>query len=460
MHPRSELLAIWNAAVHAVRGDHLVKQAVRVDGDRLAVGTESWPLSRLDRIEVLGAGKAVRGMAAGLESALGDEVARATRLDGWLNVPANCMEPLAHIRLHAARPAGLNEPTAEGVHGADEILRRAASLGPRDLCLCLVSGGGSALLPAPRDGVSLQELQHLTRALSAAGANIYQLNAVRKRLSRIQGGGLARACRAGWLVTLILSDVLGDPLPIIASGPTICEDEHAAALRALEVWDEFSTALRDLPAKLRRMLEDDLRAEPPPPLVSRVSHHLLANNATAVRAAAAEATRRGFQVQVLDAEASTLTADEVGVDLARHLWALALDHVPGSPPICVLSGGEPVVRLAPADRRGRGGRNQQVVLAALDWLLQQPDGEPRARVFQSVALLSGGTDGEDGPTDAAGALLDAELVQRVLAEHRGTSDPLSRNDAYSFFEAVDGLIKTLPTHTNVCDVRVAMVANW
>lgn len=457
MHPRLEVQSIWNAAVQAVRGDHLVREAVRVEGDRLTVGPESWRLSDVDRIEVLGAGKAVRGMAAGLEAALGVELAWAKRLDGWLNVPADCTEPLASITLHAARPAGLNEPTAAGVAGADEILRRAAALGPRDLCLCLVSGGGSALLPAPRDGVSLEDLQRLTRALSAAGANIFQLNAIRKRLSRIQGGRLARACRAGWLVTLVLSDVLGDPLPIIASGPTICEDEQAAAREALSTWDEFAAALRDLPESVRRILEDDLHAPPPPPPVSRLACHLLANNATAVRAAEAEARRRGFRVLVLPTEHGSRTAEEVGVDLARRLWTWALEHNAGDPPLCVLSGGEPVVRLVPAEQRGRGGRNQQLVLAALDWFLQQPDCSERARVLHTVTLLSGGTDGEDGPTDAAGAVIDVEVVHRLREARLTTADPLARNDAYTFFNATGGLVKTGPTHTNVCDVRVALI---
>src|SRR5207244_1469918 len=157
---------------------------------------------------------------------------------GWVNVPADCVRPLRHITLHPARPAGVNEPTAEGVAGSEQILRLIEWLTADDLCLCLISGGGSALLPAPALGITLQDKQQITRFLSAAGANIRQLNTVRKQLSRIKGGGLLRACRAGRLMTLVISDVLGDPLETIASGPTV-EDTSTPA-EALTVLDEFN----------------------------------------------------------------------------------------------------------------------------------------------------------------------------------------------------------------------------
>src|SRR5205823_657183 len=142
-------------------------------------------------------------------------------ISGWINVPADCVRELGSVHVHAARPASINEPTAEGVYGAEKILEIVSSLGPADLCICLISGGGSALMPAPVEAVSLTEKQAITRLLSAGGANIEELNTVRKQLSRIKGGGMARACRAGRLITLIISDVLGDPLDVIASGPTV-----------------------------------------------------------------------------------------------------------------------------------------------------------------------------------------------------------------------------------------------
>src|SRR5262245_26470450 len=224
---RSDALAIWHAGLAAVRSDRLVTDNVRVDGESLLIGDESIRLSSVGRIAVIGAGKAGAGMAAGLEEALGPRVLAEKQVRGWINVPADCVRELGCIHLHAARPAGINEPTSEGVLGAEKILEIVSSLGADDLCICLISGGGSALLPAPVAGVSLAEKQAITRQLSAGGANIEELNTVRKQLSRIKGGGLARACRAGRLITLIISDVLGDPLDVIASGPTVPDPRSA-----------------------------------------------------------------------------------------------------------------------------------------------------------------------------------------------------------------------------------------
>ncbi len=234
---RRDALAIWWAGVEAVRSDRLVRENVRVEGKRLQIADESLELDAIGRIEVVGAGKAGAGMAAGLEAALGAPLMRDKRLDGWIHVPADCVRKLQHIKLHAARPAGVNEPTAEGVAGSREMLRRVAALGPDDLCIALISGGGSALLPDPIDGVTLEDKLAVTRLLSAAGAPIDDLNRVRKALSRIKGGGLARACGAGRLITLIISDVLGDPLDLIASGPTVAAEPNEQ--QAIEILNRY-----------------------------------------------------------------------------------------------------------------------------------------------------------------------------------------------------------------------------
>ena len=237
-----DALRIWRAGLEAVRSERLIREHVRVAGHWLIVGEEQpIDLQRIGRIAVVGAGKAGAGMAAGLEEALGPEIAESKQLVGWVNVPADCVPPgedggpprtARRIHLHAARPAGRNEPTAEGVAGTEEILKIVSLLRPDDLCLCLISGGGSALLPAPAEGISLADKLAVTQHLSAAGADI-RLNTVRKQLSRIKGGGLARACRAGRLVSLIISDVLGDPLDLIASGPTV--PDHSTPADALTV---------------------------------------------------------------------------------------------------------------------------------------------------------------------------------------------------------------------------------
>ncbi|HEY1785002.1 MAG TPA: DUF4147 domain-containing protein [Pirellulales bacterium] len=440
---RRDGLQIWQAGLDAVRSDRLVESTVRVSGQSLLVGDESLDLAHVHRIAIVGAGKAGAGMAAGLQRALGQPLMAEKQVSGWVNVPADCVRPLAHIRLHPARPAGVNEPTAEGVRGTEEILRIVGSLGPDDVCFVLISGGGSALLPAPAAGVTLADKLAVTRHLSAAGANIAELNSVRRQLSRIKGGGLARACRAGRLFALIISDVPGDPLDVIASGPTV--DNRSTVREAIEVLERYD-ALRGLPAVetyLRRLPGQAAAGEPAPPKC-RVTNLVIGNNALAVDAAGVVAERLGYSHAMVVADKPEGTAEGVG----QHLAAMARTMSAGPGPDCLISGGEPVVKLVPSDRRGKGGRNQQLVLAAGIELAG----------LEGVFILSGGTDGEDGPTDAAGAWIDAEVLARAAALGLDPRAFLERNDAYHFFEPLDALIKTGPTDTNVCDVRVVLVA--
>jgi glycerate 2-kinase len=214
---RADAERIWRAGVAAVLPARLIGEHVRVEGDVLQVGDESIDLRHVGRIAVVGAGKAAGAMAAALEEVLGERVLTNKNVAGWVNVPDDCVLPTARVHVHAARPAGVNEPRSEGVEGTWRMLELVGSLGPEDLCFCVLSGGGSALLPAPAQGISLDHKVRVTRLVSGAGANIEQLNMVRRQLSRVKGGGLARACHAGRLITLIISDVLGDPLDVIAS---------------------------------------------------------------------------------------------------------------------------------------------------------------------------------------------------------------------------------------------------
>ncbi|MEM8865642.1 MAG: DUF4147 domain-containing protein, partial [Planctomycetota bacterium] len=311
-----------------------------------------------------------------------------------------------------------------------------------DLCICLISGGGSALLPAPIEGITLAEKVAITRLLASSGATINQLNTVRSPLSRIKGGGLARACKAGTLLTLILSDVLGDPLDIIASGPTVPTasrpEEALQVLADLKPTDH--EAVRPIVTCLKS-LPDKSPIEP----AAEVHNVILANNAAAVDAAGIEAERLGYNHAMDCATSSEGAAEDVGVRLAE--MAIRMREQPG--PNCLITGGEPTVVLADEAIRGVGGRNQQLVLAALQEL-GDCDG---------IALLSGGTDGEDGPTDAAGAMIDQAIAQQARDKQLDIADALQRNDAYTFFKACGGLLQTGPTHTNVCDLRVVTVAN-
>jgi len=449
---RNDALRIWQAGVDAVRSERLVRQALRLDGSTLIVGHQRLDLDSVGRIAVVGAGKAGAGMAAAVEEVLGRRLLEEKKVAGWVNVPDDCVRRLGRIRLHGARPPGVNEPTPAGAAGTDEILRLVGSLGPGDLCLCLISGGGSALMPAPVEGITLEDKLAVTRGLSAAGANIEQLNTVRKQLSRIKGGGLARECRAGRLVALVISDVLGDPLEVIASGPTV--EDSSSAEAALDVLEQFDASgggvwLRVVEYLQRKWKTESLNSTTPqtarPTPVLRVTNLVIGNNATAVDAAGLEAERLGYSQAVVVAEKSEGPAEEIG----RHLAEMALRMRDQPGPDCLVSGGEPVVKLVDAARRGSGGRNQQLVLAALAHLAD--DGAA------GIGLLAGGTDGEDGPTDAAGAILDASILSAANKLALDPADYLARNDAYHFFGPLGGLIKTGPTHTNVCDVRVVVV---
>jgi len=438
---RDDALRIWRAGVAAVDSALLVRETVRVEGSTLHVGDEEIDLRNVGKIAVVGAGKAGAGMVAGLEAALGDQLMAAKCVRGWINVPADCLRPSKRIHLHAARPAGQNEPTEEGLAGSLEILRIVDSLATDDLCLCLISGGGSALLPAPVEGVSLADKQAVTRHLSAAGANIRELNIVRKQLSRIKGGGLARACRAGRLIALIISDVLGDPLDVIASGPTVVDTSTPA--EALSVLRNFRAADAGISPAIFAYLASAaaLRSAP----TCQVTTVVIGNNARAVDAAGMEAERLGYSHAMASATEPEGAADDVG----RHLARMALSMRKSAGPNCLISGGEPVVTLADAAIRGLGGRNQQLALAALVELAPSNS--------RGCVVLSGGTDGEDGPTDAAGALVDEQVISEARALGLDASDYLRRNDAYHYFGTTGGLIKTGPTHTNVCDLRVVLV---
>lgn len=434
---------IWSAGVAAVQPQRLIPQFVHIHGDTLHIGDEKFALPSLEQIVVVGAGKAGASMVAALENALGDELLRAKNVRGWVNVPADCLRTTRAVHLHAARPAGVNEPTAAGVAGTEKILQLVGDLGPADLCLCVISGGGSALLPAPIEGVSLADKVAITRELTARGATIQQLNAVRRELSTVKGGGLARACRAGHLVTLILSDVLGDDLESIASGPTV--PRPPTPERAIQVLEDSRLADHPTGKKLIELLQKKMRqhSRPTDDKPSHVTNLLIGNNATAVDAAGMEAEHLGYNHAMISATEPEGPAEEV----AQHLVQMAQSMRRDQKTNCLISGGEPTVHLAPTDQRGLGGRNQQLALAALcaleDW--------------RHLALLAGGTDGEDGPTDAAGALANEQVAQAARNQSLDTAAYLRRNDAYHFFQQAGGLLKTGPTQTNVCDLRVLVV---
>jgi len=316
----------------------------------------------------------------------------------------------------------------------------------------LISGGGSALLPAPCAGITLEDKLAVTRLLMLSGASIKQLNCVRKRLSALKDGNLARAARAARAIQgLLISDVIGDPLDMIASGPTVVDG--STDLGALKVLKKFAKRYEDVPEVVWRTLEaraadaGDARADELP---DSLSNHVIGNNAIAVAAAADHAGSLGYHVHSLGSGNEGIARDE-GVRLLELCREIRAGKGPVELPACVISGGEPLVELAQTDQPRRGGRNQELVLAVLEAAWDTG--------LDRIAILSGGTDGEDGPTDAAGAIVDQDLwrAARTLKLH---PEPfLAINDSYTYFESTGGLLKTGPTHTNVMDLRVAVVTS-
>lgn len=449
-------LQIWRAGVAAVDSSRLVQRQISSHAGELQIAGCRWRPAPESRICVVGAGKAGAGMAAGCERALGPDW--LPRVSGWINVPEDCVRSLKKIHLHGARPAGVNEPTAAGVAGTQKILQQVCELRPQDLCIVLISGGGSALLPAPIAGVTLADKQQLTRLLMRQGATIGELNCIRRHLSAVKGGGLLRACGAGTIVTLIISDVIGDPLEVIASGPTIpAPADPSAALATLRRLigaagtgcpDSILQALQRSAVRTRAGKSSiDQEIGPPSVETRTIVNRVIGNNQTAVMAAAAQARQLGYRVleEEWDRPGEAASAGRL---FAERILAAARQAADDR--VCLVSGGETTVQLVPTSGEQRGGRNQEFALAAVDAWLTQPE-------FH-VALVSGGTDGEDGPTDAAGAYVDANLLARVRASGTDPRSYLDVNNSYRFFEKFGGLLKTGPTHTNVMDLRVGLVA--
>jgi glycerate 2-kinase len=428
--PREAAAAIWRAALAAGNVAPLIRRHLRVDGRILKAGPLDLDLDRVRRILVLGAGKAGAAMAASAETVLGGRVSGGFVVvkDGY-RVATACVEVVE---------AGHPVPDARGVAASARVLELAMSATADDLVLFLVSGGGSALTPAPTPPVTLEEKQALTRLLLAAGATINELNAVRKHLSRFKGGLLARAAAPATVLTLALSDVIGDPLDVIASGPTAPDPTtYADALAVLDRRGVLEGAPRAIVERLRAGAGGALAETPKPgdPVFARVTNLVIGNNALVADAAAAEAERRGYRPHVL-----TRALQGEARDAARDLVARAR-ALPA--PAALIAGGETTVTVR---GRGRGGRCQEFALAAA---LALEAGE-------SLVVLAAGTDGTDGPTDAAGGVVDAATLARGRAAGADAARALADNDAHAFLSAAGACIVSGPTNTNLLDLYLIL----
>ena len=429
---RAQLESLFRAGVAAVEGGAAVRRSLAMRNGRVEIAGR--PLADRSRLVVLAAGKAAAAMAGAVEEVAGDT------LRGGLVVTKDGHG--AALDKLVLREAGHPVPDARCALAAREAEALVAGMSPDDTLLVLLSGGASALLGCPAASLDREDVAELTRLLLACGADIAEMNAVRKHVSGVSGGRLARAASARRIEVLAISDVPGDDLSVIGSGPFAPDPssfaDAAAVLRSRGILDAVPSAVRHFLERGRR----GQLAETPKPgdeVFRRVEHHIVARNADALEAALAEASRQSLRALslggALSGEARVMGARLAALGLATQCRA----------PLCLIAGGETVVTLR---GEGRGGRNQELALAAGIALVGSAN----------VTLLAAGTDGTDGPTDAAGAFVDGSSCRRGARRGALALDCLERNDAYGFFESEGGLFRTGPTGTNVMDLALVLCA--
>ncbi len=432
---RETILDIASAAVSAVDPYEAVVRHVSLDGSRLRADGSEYDLDEFKRVVVVGAGKASAPMAVAIEEILGDRIA-----SGVVVVKEGHAEKTRKIEVFEA---GHPEPDRRGADGARKLLGLAAGAGRDTLLVALMSGGGSALLPLYPDGVDLDDMQNLTRLLLRCGATINEINAVRKHLSLIQGGRLAQTAAGASILSLLVSDVVGNPLDIIASGPTSADTStYHDALGVLEKYEIVAAAPSGPVERLRRGAAGEIDETPKDgdPALRLVRHVIVADNEAAALAANAAARAAGFNSEIINTH-----MEGEAREVARLLAGIAKDLVsqkrPIAPPASLVFGGETTVTVSGS---GKGGRNQEMALAAAIAL----------QGLANVAVLCLGTDGNDGPTDAAGGLIDGQTIARGQAKSMDARTYLADNNSYEFLDAVGDLVVTGPTRTNVNDLAL------
>jgi len=435
---REDALAIFRAALAAANANHAVRRHLERTKAQLRAGRVRFPLAAIESIYLIAVGKAVAPMADAVEHIT------AARLTRGLVVTKH-----GHAAAYAGRweviEAGHPIPDDDGLRAGRAVLHLLHDLSAKDLLIVAISGGASALLCAPVEGITLAAKQQTTDLLLRAGADIHELNCVRKHLSLLKGGNLAAHAYPATVLSLLLSDVVGDPIDVIGSGLTA--PDPSTFVQALQVLERRGV-LRQTPREVAEHLQKGARGEtgetpkPGDRLFENVNNVVVGSSRLALEAAAEEAKRRGYRPLILSSRIQGEARDAARFH-ADILWEVITSGHPMQPPACILSGGETTVTVR---GEGKGGRNQEFALAAALAL----DGAA------NVILLSGGTDGTDGPTDAAGAMVSGETVSRAAARGLDPKEFLARNDSYAFFEALGDLVKTGPTGTNVMDVNVML----
>ncbi len=435
---RDDALAIFNAGVKAVDPVDAIKRYLKLEDGILSVENRTYDLTNYKGVYIIGAGKASAAMAQPLEDILGDRIKGSA-----VNVKYGHAVQLKIVRVNEA---GHPIPDEAGLKGTKQIIQLLQHTGEKDLVICLLSGGGSALLPCPVEGLTLENKQQVTKLLLEVGATIQEINAVRKHISRVKGGQLARLVYPSTLISLILSDVIGDNLDSIASGPTVPDPSKFSDCQ--HILDKYSIKQK-IPFVVLELLERGAKGEiketpkADDPGFETTQNVIIGSNIMAVKAAMKKAQELKYHSLILSSfiEGETREVAKVHAAVAKEILST------GSPvprPACVISGGETIVTIR---GKGLGGRNQEFALATAIEI----DG------LEDVVILSGGTDGTDGPTDAAGALADGKTVRRAKAQGLDAEYHLRENDSYRFFKPLGDLLITGPTYTNVMDLRLVIV---
>jgi hydroxypyruvate reductase len=435
---KNTLREIFLAGVLAVDPESAVRRHVELSGNRLRVGDRSYDLDHFNRIFVTGCGKGTAPMAKALEEILGERLT-----EGLITVKYGHGLPLQKVRV---MEAGHPVPDGAGLEASLSILKRLAVCTGQDLVLCVFSGGGSALFPAPRPPLTLEEKQETTRFLLESGATISEINSLRKHMSLVKGGQLAKIFYPAMVVSLFLSDVVGDSLDVIASGPTVADPSTFAD--CIRIVDRYG--LREkLPSSVIELLQAGLKGtveetpKPGDPVFERVQNLVVGSNYSALLASAQRAVELGYPPLILSSHVQGEAREVAQVFTAIGKEIISSAH-PVPTPACILAGGETTVTVRGG---GKGGRNQEFALAAAICLDRLP----------GISILSAGTDGSDGPTDAAGAFADGDTCRNAARKDLNPMEFLARNDSYNFFKAIGDLLITGPTRTNVMDVFCAIV---
>ena len=435
---RAVALKTIEHALYSVDAKRLLKSKVKIEANQLIAGTHSFDLASFQNIYVVGGGKATGAMAQAIEDLLGKRITA-----GLVNVPYQDKHATRIIELHKASHPIPDETSAEGAHHMMEIAENADH---DDLVIVLISGGGSSLMPMLRDGISLHDKRELTEKLLRSGAEIDEINTVRKHLSGFKGGWLAKKAYPATILNLIISDVVGDSLETIASGPTVPDPTTFAGARSVLLkYGLWATA----PASIRSLISDGgkgLAAETPKAgdvCFEKVHSAILGNNRTAALAALEFLRSEGLNALLLTSrlEGEARTAGPILSSIAA---AIASSGNPVQKPAGIVLSGETVVTVR---GKGCGGRNQELALSAAS-IMQNIDG---------AVIASMSTDGIDGPTDAAGAVVDGESIERAKRLCLEPEAFLANNDSYKFFSTLGDLIVTGPTGTNVNDISLVVV---